>query len=108
MRAYLQLDKDRFISLEPEKLDSITPSLEYNPMPLEGGVVGFYLRGSKIMPVVDLHQRLSISRKRNKLYLICCGVAFIAEYDSLTRQPKGEELDLRSIAKEVLKDLGVR
>ncbi len=107
MWVALQLEDDLFLPLDPENLDSINPSIEYNPMPLEGGVVGFHLKGTKILPVVDLQERMGISKKPDKLFITCCSVVFIVEYKSMTKSPKGKSLDLPGMAREILSELGV-
>ena len=88
------------------KLDGlIFEKLDYNPFDLGKGIVGFYLRGERVLPVVDLQERIGLKRTGKRIYVLSKSVIFIFEYDSIKREA-GEEIDISEIEREVLKELG--
>ena len=82
----------------------IKERLEYNPFSC-GNVAGFYLRGDKILPVVDLQKALNLKRRSKRVFLVSDECVFLVEYDSLSKDLEGDEIDLEEVFKEVKKDL---
>ena len=88
------------------KLDGlIFERLDYNPFDLGKGIVGFYLRGERVLPVVDLQERLKLKRTGKRIYVVSKSVVFIFEYDSIKRE-SGDEIEISRIEEEVMKELG--
>ena len=80
--------------------------LDYNPFDLGRGIVGFYLKGERVLPVVDIQERLKLRRTGKRIYMVSKNAVFIFEYDSIKREV-GDEIDISKIEEEVLKELGV-
>ncbi len=96
---------DKFIKLDGRYL--IKEKIEYNPFSFES-VAGFYLRGDRILPVIDLQKALNLKRRSKRVFLVSDKCVFLVEYDSLSRGLEGEEIDLDSIFREVEKKLNGR
>ncbi len=96
---------DRFVRLDGRYL--IKEKIDYNPFPF-GEIAGFYLKGSRILPVVDLQKVLNLKRGSRRVFLISDEVVFTLEYDSLSKNSSGEEIDLDSIFEEVKRKLDGR
>ena len=91
-------------SIKLEGFEKITDELEYNPFEIGNGIVGFYLRGEHVLPVVDLHERLNIDRKDRRLYLMTGNIVFIFDYDSI--ESEGENvIDVEKLEKEIIGEL---
>ncbi len=89
------------------KLDgTIFERLDYNPFDLGKGIVGFYLKGERVLPVVDLQERLKLKRTGKRIYVVSKSVVFIFEYESIKREA-GNGIDISEIEREVLRELRV-
>jgi hypothetical protein len=100
--AFYARNGDRSVKLEG--FEKVLGSLNYNPFNVGKGIVGFYLKGDRVFPVVDLQERLNLSRKSKKLYLMSKNAVFIFEYDSIGKEGE-KELDIVEIEREVMEEL---
>ena len=107
MRAYLVVPRG-FVDIGKNSVNAVSDRLSFNPYGLEGGVVGFHLRGDSILPVVDLNDRLELDRTEKHTFVVLKSVVFRVWYSEMVlERPEGSEIDLDSLEKEVLADLGV-
>jgi len=106
--AFYLVSGDHYIEMDNEGYEWIGNSLEYNPILQERGVIGFCLRGDRIIPVVDLQKALNIRRATKKIYIIYRDVAFVFEYEKISSDPaERKKINLADIAMKVKESLGV-
>ena len=108
MEAFMKLPNGSFVQLREDRIESMKSSIRYNPFRWKNGVVGFYMKGDRIVPVVDLNEKLETEGGTKRVFVIMKSVVFSIGYSSLKlEKPSGEEIDLEAMSREVLEDLGV-
>jgi len=106
--AFYLVSGEYYIEMDNGEYEWIGNNLEYNPILQDGEMIGFCLRGDRIIPVVDLQEALNIKRAAKKIYIIYKDVAFVFEYEKISSNPsEKKKIDLVEIAKRVKEFLGV-
>ena len=88
--------------------DSISERLEYNPVDMGKGLLGFHLRGERVLPVFDLNRVLGMERGRKWIYFVTRDAVFLVSYDGIWRDGEGEEIDLGRVAEDLRGELDGR
>ncbi len=107
MALYLLLDK-YYVEMDNKNYEWMGNNLEYNPILQEGEIIGFCLRGDRIIPVVDLQKALNLKRAAKRIFIVYNDVALMFEYEEISSDPSGRErIELCKITENVKKSLGV-
>ena len=82
-----------------EGVEWMDDDLDFNPFPFGERVVGFAMRGERVVPVIDAK---TLGKRR--MYLHTGRSVVLVRYDAIERGKDG--LRIREIEEEVLRDLG--
>ncbi len=102
MKVYAIISNDLHIEIGTDA-DFVYENLTYNPMRVGKGIVGFYLKGEKILPVADLNEILNVEKGNSTLAIGFKGVVFLVWHRGLSiERPDSKQLDLEPVVERIL------